>query len=120
MDKVLIEALKVEARIGIFEWEQRIRQQITFELALGTDARKAAASDCIEDALDYMQVAKRVRDLVETSSFGLLETVAEAVATMLAEEFGIRWMRITVRKSAIDSHAAAVGVTVERGNIGDA
>jgi len=116
MDKVLIEALKVEASIGIFEWEQRIRQQVVFDLELGTDARRAADSDRIEDAVDYKAVAKRVAELAGEGRWGLVEKLAEAVAKTLREEFGIPWVRVTVRKPGAVTGAAAVGISIERGH----
>ncbi|MGH8224597.1 MAG: dihydroneopterin aldolase [Gammaproteobacteria bacterium] len=115
MDRVIIETLTLETTIGIFEWERRIRQRLVFDLELATDAAKAAASDSIEDALDYKAIVKRVRALVETSAFGLVESVAEAVAALLVEEFGVRWLRITVRKPGAVTGARNVGVVIERG-----
>jgi len=116
MDKVLIEALKVEASIGIFEWEQRIRQQVVFDLELGTDARRPAESDRIEDTVDYKAVSKRVGEIAGEGRWGLVEKLAEAVATALREEFGIPWVRVTVRKPGAVTGAAAVGISIERGH----
>lgn len=116
MDRVLIEALKVEASIGIFDWEQRIRQQVIFDLELGTDARRAAESDLIEDAVDYKAVTKRVSQLAGEGRWGLVEKLAEATAACLREEFGIPWVRVTVRKPGAVTGAAAVGISIERGH----
>lgn len=116
MDKVLIEALKVEASIGIFEWEQRIRQHVVFDLELGTDVRRAAESDRIEDAVDYKAVSKRITRLAGEGRWGLVEKLAEAAAACLREEFGIPWVRVTVRKPGAVTGAAAVGISIERGH----
>lgn len=116
MDRVLIEALKVEANIGVFEWEQRIRQQIVFDLELGADARKAAASDNIADAVDYKAVAKRIAGLAGEGRWGLVERLAEAVAACLRDEFNIPWVRVTLRKPGAVTGAAAVGIVIERGH----
>jgi len=115
MDRVLIEALKVEATIGIFEWERRIRQRVVFDLELGTDAARAARSDRIEDAVDYKAVSKRVQALAGEREWGLVETLAEAVARCLREEFGVPWLRVRVRKPGAVTGAASVGVEIERG-----
>ncbi|MGH8427003.1 MAG: dihydroneopterin aldolase [Gammaproteobacteria bacterium] len=119
MDRVVIETLKIPTTIGIYEWERRIRQHVIFDLELGTDVARAAASDRIEDALDYKAVAKRVRAFVESSDFHLVESLAEAVAKLLREEFGIAWVRVSVRKPGAVTAAAAVGVTIERGKLDD-
>lgn len=116
MDRVLIEALKAEASIGIFEWEQKIRQQVVIDLELAADAARAAASDRIEDAVDYKAVSKRVRELAGGERWGLVETLAEAVARCLREEFGIPWVRVSIRKPGAVTGSAAVGVCIERGN----
>ncbi len=116
MDRVLIEALKVEANIGIFEWEQRIRQQVIFDLELAVDAARTAASDRIEDTVDYKAVSGRIRELAAGQRWGLVETLAEATAQCLREEFDITWVRVSVRKPGAVTGAAAVGICIERGN----
>ncbi|MGH8162522.1 MAG: dihydroneopterin aldolase [Gammaproteobacteria bacterium] len=115
MDRVLIEGLTLEATIGIYEWERRIRQRLVLDLELGRDIARAAASDDIADALDYKAVAKRVRALVEGSSYKLVESLAETVATVVREEFGVPWLRVAVRKPGAVTGAANVGVVIERG-----
>ena len=115
MDRVLIEALKVDVTIGIFEWERRIRQRVVFDFELGTDAARAAASDRIEDAVDYKAVSKRVQALAAEREWGLVETLAEAVAACLREEFRVPWLRVRVRKPGAVTGAASVGVEIERG-----
>lgn len=119
MDRVLIEALKIETRIGVYEWERRIDQQVLLDLELGCDAAQAAASDRLEDAVDYKAVAKRVRALAGERGWGLVETLAGAVADCLRREFGIAWLRVTVRKPGAVTGAASVGVTIERGKAAD-
>jgi len=116
MDRVLIEALQVEACIGIFEWERRIRQRLVLDLEIATDVARAAVSDDITDATDYKAISKRVRTVVEAADFQLVESVAEAVAGVVTGEFGARWVRVTVRKPGAVTGAKSVGVAIERGS----
>jgi dihydroneopterin aldolase len=58
-DKVFIEGLEIEALIGIYDWERRIRQPLRFDVEMAFDNRKPAATDAIEDTLDYKAVSKR-------------------------------------------------------------
>lgn len=116
MDRVLIEELKLEATIGIFEWEKRIRQRLVFDLEIATDATRAAASDDIADTFDYKAITKRIRALVEEGQFQLVETVAEAIASVIMGEFGARWVRVAVRKPGAVTGAKNVGVVIERGS----
>ena len=89
MDKIFIHALKTETIVGIFDWERQVKQTVLIDIEFSADIRKAALSDSIEDTLNYKGVAKRVLAFVEESSFHLVETLAEHIAMLLLEEFGV-------------------------------
>lgn len=115
MDIIFLRDLRIETVIGIFEWERRIKQTISFDLEMATDIRKAAASDSIEDTLNYKAVAKRLIEFVGNSDFQLVETLAERVAEIVMNEFGVPWIRLTVNKTGAVRGARDVGVIIERG-----
>src|SRR6185503_17844140 len=69
MDLVFIEDLRIETVIGIYDWERKIRQVVALDLEMAFDNRKPAASDRIEDTLNYKAVSKRLIAFVEESSF---------------------------------------------------
>ena len=114
MDKVFIEGLEIEALIGIYDWERRIRQPLRFDLEMAFDNRRPAASDAIADTLDYKAVSKRVSDYVSQSEFGLVETLAERVAAIILAEFAVAHVRLKLAKPGAVRGARAVGVIIER------
>ncbi len=114
MDIVYLRDLEIECVIGIFEWERRIKQTIVLDLDMAADIRRAAASDRIEDTLDYKAVSKRVIDFVGASQFQLVETLAERVSEIVLNEFQVPWVRVRVNKRGAIRHAADVGVVIER------
>ena len=59
-------------------------------------------------------VAKRVLAFVEESSFHLVETLAEHIAMLLLEEFGVAWVRIALSKPGAIRSSRDVGVMLER------
>src|SRR5690625_7954749 len=83
MDTVFIKDLDIETVIGIYDWERKIRQTVRLNVEMQSDVAKAAATDHIDDALDYKAVAKRLIDFVEASSFQLVETLAERCAEII-------------------------------------
>ena len=115
MDIVYIRELRIETVIGIYEWERRIRQSVVLDLEMAADIARAAATDNIADALNYKAVAKRVIAFVEASQFQLVETLAERVAEIVLEEFGVAWLRLRVNKEGALRGARDVGVVIERG-----
>ncbi|MBS1213332.1 MAG: dihydroneopterin aldolase [Proteobacteria bacterium] len=115
MDIIFLRGLQIETIIGIYDWERKIKQTVVLDLEMASDIRKAAASDAIEDTLDYKAVSKSVIGFVEESSFFLVETLAERIADIVLTEFRIPWVRLTVNKKGAISGASDVGIIIERG-----
>ncbi|MEC5344463.1 bifunctional dihydroneopterin aldolase/7,8-dihydroneopterin epimerase [Brenneria populi] len=115
MDIVFIEELTVVTTIGVYDWEQTIRQKLVFDIEMGWDNRRAATSDDVDDCLSYADVSDAVITLVEGGRFALVERVAEEVATMLMQRFSIPWLRIKLCKPGAVAQARQVGVIIERG-----
>lgn len=115
MDIIFLEDLRIETVIGIFDWERRTKQTVAIDLEMATDIGPAAASDTIEDTLNYKAVAKRLIQFVGDSEFFLIETLAERVARILMEEFGLPWVRVRLSKPGAVRGSRNVGVMIERG-----
>lgn len=115
MDTVFINDLRVNAVIGVYDWERRITQSLSFDLELAADIRRAAERDDIADTVNYKAVAKRLIAFVEDSEFQLVETLAERVAQIILDEFAVPWVRLTLRKPGAVRGARDVGVIIERG-----
>jgi 7,8-dihydroneopterin aldolase/epimerase/oxygenase len=114
MDKIFIHALKTETIVGIFDWERQVKQTVIMDIEFSADIRKAALSDSIDDTLNYKGVAKRVLAFVEESTFHLVETLAEHIAMLILEEFGVSWVSIALSKPGAIRSSRDVGVKLER------
>ena len=115
MDIIFLHGLKIDATIGIWDWEKAIKQTIVIDLDMGADLRKAAASDDVEDTLNYKAVAKRLQQFVGDSSFELVETLAEKIAEIVLAEFDVPWVRVKLNKPGAIRGSRDVGVLIERG-----
>ncbi|MBM4219694.1 MAG: dihydroneopterin aldolase [Gammaproteobacteria bacterium] len=118
MDRIFITALTAEAVIGIYDWERQVRQRVEIDLEMWLDLRGAAASDAIEDTLNYKSVAKRVLAFVEASSFRLVEALAGEIARIVLEEARVARVKVTVHKPGAIRHSRDVGVVIERSRDG--
>ena len=99
MDIIYLKDLRIDTVIGIYEWERRIKQTLTFDIEMAADAGKAAQSDSIDDTVSYEAVANRVTGYVGASEFELLETLAEKVAGILLDEFNVRWVPVAAQQA---------------------
>ena len=113
-DCVEIRDLRVRTILGINDGEREEPQDITISLWIFCDTRKPGASDRIEDAINYRDVAKRVLQLAESSKFFLVERLAEEIARICVRGFGASKVRVNVEKPGAVRHSRAVGVTIER------
>lgn len=113
-DRIFVRDLRTETIIGIFDWERKVRQTISFDLEFPGDIRRAAASDRIEDTLNYKSVAKRVLAFVEASEYHLVETLAEQVARLILREFSVEWVKVVLNKPGAVRGSRDVGVEIER------
>ena len=116
MDIIFLNNLKIDTVIGIYDWERKIRQSVLIDLEMATDIAKAAASDSIEDTLDYKAVAKRLIAFVEAAEFQLVETLTEKIAEIILSEFNVPWVKVTLNKQGAVRGARDVGIIIERGN----
>ncbi|RUO19993.1 dihydroneopterin aldolase [Aliidiomarina iranensis] len=113
-DFVSIEGLEVLAVVGIFEWEQEITQPLVIDLKMAWDNRKPAKTGAIEDALDYDAVQKAVTSWITAKTWGLIEDVAEIIATRIMAEFNVSELQVRVAKPTAVKAARTVAVTIHR------
>jgi len=114
-DIVFIDDLRIDAIIGIYDWEREVKQTIALDIEMACDNSKPAATENIEDALNYKAVAKAMIAFTEKSQFQLVETLAERLAEIILSEFNVPWCRLKLSKLGAVTGSRAVGVIIERG-----
>ena len=113
-DIIFLGGLTTECIIGIWDWERRVKQKIVLDIEMAADIRKAAASDHIDDTLDYKRVSKRLLQFVGDSQFQLVETLTERIAEIVVTEFDVPWVRVRLNKQGAIRGSRDVGILVER------
>jgi 7,8-dihydroneopterin aldolase/epimerase/oxygenase len=117
MDVVFIEALEVDALIGVYDWERRMRQPLLLDIGIEFDNRAPAVDDALELTVDYAEVCAEIRRHVDTSAYALLETLLERLAAHLLKQFpAAHAFVLGVRKPAAARAlgCAALGIRIRR------
>jgi 7,8-dihydroneopterin aldolase/epimerase/oxygenase len=114
MDKIFITGLTVECIVGVWEWERQVKQALVIDIEMAIDIRKAAASDHLDDTVDYKKVSKRLQSFIGESQFQLVETLTERIAEILVKEFQAPWARVKLNKQGALRGARDVGIIIER------
>lgn len=115
MDIIFLGGLEIKTIIGIYDWERETQQTVVLDIEMAYDINKAAETDDIEYALDYKKVSKRIIGFVEQSQFFLVEKLAVEIVSIIQNEFGVPWVKLTLNKKGAISGASDVGLIVERG-----
>ena len=114
-DTVFVAGLRTKAVIGVTAAERRRPQPLIVDVELAMDARRPAATDDLAVAVDYGAVARFVTTFVATHRPRLVETLGEALARRLLEEFRSPWVRLRLTKTRAVPGAEGAGVVLERG-----
>ncbi len=114
MDRVFIKQLEIETIIGIYDSERVNRQPVVFDIEMAWDNTKPAASENIDDALNYKTLSDELKETVSASKYLLIETLAEKVADIVLDKYGVEWLQLTLHKpNALDGDTD-VGVKIVR------
>ena len=106
--------LRVFGHHGVHEDERERGQDFLFDVELEVGER--GTSDRLEDAVDYVEVARAVQAVSYGKRYALLEALASAVADELERRFSPERVRVRVRKPEV-RHAGldgTVAATVTR------
>ena len=113
-DRILIQDLRLSCIIGVRERERTAPQEVVVNLVLCCDLREAGRSDRLEDTVDYSALTRRVEALVESSSFGLIEALAGAIAAACLEDPRVQGVTVRVDKPGALPRGRAASAEISR------
>ncbi|HUR16840.1 MAG TPA: dihydroneopterin aldolase [Candidatus Limnocylindrales bacterium] len=116
-DRIVLHHMEFEGFHGVDDEERSLPQVIEVDVELEVDLRTAGATDDLEQTVNYSQVFKRCRTIVEEQSFHLLEAMAHTIASDLIATFApIKSLVVRVRKPGVPIEGVLdfAGVEIER------
>lgn len=120
LDRIRIHDLQLRCIVGVNPEERREKQDVTINLTLHADLRQAGRSDTLSDTIDYKALKKDVIAAVETSSYQLVEALAERIAQICLSRRGVQRVDVTVEKPGALRFVRTVGVEITRERPSDA
>ena len=113
-DRIYVEDLRGKGTIGIFDWEKKIKQEISLSYEIDHDNLSASKEDKIEATTDYKTITKKIISFIEENKFELVETFAEKIAEMVIKDFDVNCIKLRVSKPGALRFSKDVGVIIER------
>ena len=86
-DRVALLNMRFEGKHGVLEFEQTTAQPFEVDAELYLDLAPAGRADDIELTIDYREVFRICREVIEGPSLRLIEAVAETIVARLLSEF---------------------------------
>ena len=93
--------MRLHGRHGYFDHELLAPQPFEVDVELVLNLQPAGVDDDLELSIDYGKVYEVVRQIVESTSFRLLEALAEAISHELMADFAIDEVCVRVRKPEV-------------------
>ena len=97
-DRLALRNILCRCRIGVTEKERRDPQKIEVDVELGLDLQEAGRAGDLDRTVDYREVCQVVRELLETTTFNLIEAAASGALDRLLERFPVEYAVVRVRK----------------------
>lgn len=112
MGTISIVDLEVFYRVGVPEEERSRPQRLLLSVEMEVDLSEAAASDRIEETIDYSSIAQRLLIFGEGRSWKLLEKLVSDLAELVSTHYRPQSLRVEVKKFPIpQSRYVSVSVT---------
>jgi dihydroneopterin aldolase len=116
-DRIVLAGMAFQARHGVLDWEKSTAQRFEVDVELALDVQPAGLDDDLNRTVDYRAVYAIVRQIVESTTYNLVEALAEAIAhEILAEQALVDEVVVRVRKPQVrlDGPLDFAGVEIRR------
>lgn len=114
--RIFIKNLILQARIGVYDFEQETTQRLQISISVGVEDEKGIGIDDLARTVSYEDITNQVKAIVSHTHFHLVETLAETIVETILEDKRVYVTRVMLEKLDIIPEAEGVGVEIERWN----
>lgn len=115
MDKILLEGIRLDIRVGTTEEERSEPQLCGLDLVVEADLKAAGLSGDLKHTVDYAAIFRLLEAHCSQSSFILLEQIGQQVCDKIFDQYPVESIKLRIRKlNPFSSRVSAVGVELKR------
>lgn len=112
--RIFIKNLVLQARIGVYPFEQEMTQRLQVNISIGVIEEKGIGVDDLARTVSYEDITNQVKTIISHTHFHLVETLAETIVETILEDKRVYVVRVLLEKLDIIPEAEGVGVEIER------
>ncbi|HEY0455910.1 MAG TPA: dihydroneopterin aldolase, partial [Verrucomicrobiae bacterium] len=98
MDTIIIADLEIWCHVGVPDEERAKPQRLLVTIEMEHDFKVAAATDHLDETIDYFAVAQGIQSFGQTRHWKLIEALASDIAATILEEYRARKVTVEVKK----------------------
>lgn len=117
MDKIYVNQMEFYGYHGVFAEENRLGQRFKVDLTISLDLKKAGKTDELRYSVNYGELFRVCKEIVEGKPYKLVEAIAEKIAGTVLKEFPlVSEVTVMVIKPdpPIQGHYKSVAVEISR------
>lgn len=108
-----ISSLTLKCIIGILPWEREVPQKLVVDVWYEIDSVPFEEADDLADTVDYTAIVATIEKFAAENCLKLLESFTKRLATQLQHQFGLKWLRLHVKKPGAISKADGASASIE-------
>ncbi|WP_316572817.1 dihydroneopterin aldolase [Neobacillus sp. YIM B06451] len=117
MDKIYVNKMEFYGYHGVFPEETKLGQRFIVDLLVGLDLATAGKTDELGASVNYADLYRVSKEIVEGEPYKLIEAVAERIASRILEEFSLveeATVKVIKPDPPIPGHYESVAAEVTR------
>jgi 7,8-dihydroneopterin aldolase/epimerase/oxygenase len=113
---IKIKNLRLKTVIGVYEWEEAIDREIIINAEISTNFDKALKTDELTDAIDYDHLVSKIKNLVSSTRYKLIEKMAQDMMEAILEDDRITKCKLEIDKVGAVESLDSFSITIEQEN----
>lgn len=111
---IKIKNLKLKTILGVHAWEENINREIIINAEIETNDLSSLSSDDIKDTIDYDILILKIKNLVNSKRFKLIEKMAAEIMREIMEDARISRCKLEIDKVGVIADVDSFSVTLEQ------
>jgi dihydroneopterin aldolase len=113
-DRIVLKGVRAFGYHGVLPHERTDGQEFIVDVEVTTNFDVCAASDDVNDTVNYAQLAQIAHDAIVGPAFDLIEKLADVIATNCMQIDGVKAVSVTVHKPSAPIEVPFDNVSVVR------